>query len=146
MNGNMNTKQNYSQYFEISTRPTSDERFWKCKDNAPKELRELIHEIHKELWCGLPNDWIYEIIYRAFEDLEETEMEQIQIEADIYNSELLKWLENSFADEFCSAVLLASCLGSIWTVISAAQYEAKFQIYLMVDSFMESNEQKTEEQ
>ena len=138
------TKTKYSDYFEAKTR-VNGEGFICLKDDAPNELRQLMLDIHVDHFFGaLPNDWIYSIIFEAFEVLQDLDLEKDEypIESDIWNTDLFKWLcdyGNSFAAEYCNQ-FIADFVGNpeahITTIISQGQYGAKFNIYHSVAEFL----------
>jgi len=130
-------RKEYYKHFEAASR--GEKSFIKLKDNAPEELGELIREIHfNHFGKCLPNDWIYKTIMEAFEELEENSLVDITIEADVYYTDLYKWLGEPFAHEFCNeAMEEAFCeKNEIYSIISAGQYLAKNVIYTSVNDFI----------
>lgn len=85
-------------YFERRTRPPArpgDEpsTFWTLKDRFPTWVQELAHKAHGEM---LPDDFKYETIVDALEALAEGQNpEEPNLEADIYNHDLLTWLASN---------------------------------------------------
>jgi hypothetical protein len=133
----------YSKYFETGVRTDSGKSFVKCTEDAPEDLKELIYQIHNKSFDGcFPNDWIYEIIWEAFEALEKDKLEDISIEADIYDRELYEWLGNCFSDEYCNQALQNECpTTNITQIIQTRQCLVKEAIYQAVDEFIEEDEQ-----
>lgn len=129
----------YSQFFENKTRSNGD-KFYALKDAAPEKLSDFIEKIHSDHFFGaLPNDWIYDTIHSAFLDQEDGSA--VDPEADCYNSELYKWLNNGFADEYCNEALQDGLANpEIWSIISAGQYLAKTRIYDAVYEFLQNDE------
>ena len=134
----MNTRNKYGQYFEKKQRYDTGEVFVCLTANAPEELREFVHSVHKQFYDCLLNHWIYYEILEAFEQLEENELEDISTEADHYHSDLYKWLGEPFADEFCSEYMQDfSTPKTIWEAIEGGQYLARTQIYSAVNDFIQ---------
>ena len=94
---------NYSQYFITKSRDCGHD-FICTNEEAPKELKDLIQDIHMNGFNCMPNDWIYRTIMEAFEELEESKLEDIDISADSYYSDLYKWFGEPFAHEFCQEI------------------------------------------
>lgn len=138
----MTADKTYSQYFE--TRPRDNGKsFVCCRDGAPRELRDMIYEIHLNQFEGaLPNDWIYKTIAEAFEALEQDPRENINIEADPYRYDLKTWLMEPFADSFCECAMKEGlCVsGDMINGISCGQFLAKEAIYDAVDQFLNREE------
>lgn len=133
---------NYSEYFEDATR-TNGNDFLRLADGAPIELKELIIKCHQ---CGkidsIPNDWIYQQIYWALEEFEQGNMdlEDFDPEPSVYPHDLIEWLENSFAIEYCQFVL--DELGpydEFMQIIRIAQAECLRDIYRVVAEFVKDN-------
>src|SRR6185312_1328308 len=91
---------NYKDYFEFKAR-TCGHKFICLKDEAPEELQQLMYDIHTDLFDALPHDWVYQVIYDAFEDLSLDKIEDINIESDIWDSDLLEWLKMPGALTYC---------------------------------------------
>jgi len=140
----------YSKYFEYRNRAgeKQDSRFVGKTDDAPDELADLIRDVHFDHFDGaLPNDWIYREILDAFETLEENgnDIENCCFDSDPYYSDLYRWFNNGFADEYCNEVLEGGILGEpkdIWAIIGAAQHFARERIYRAVSEFLEEQENK----
>jgi hypothetical protein len=132
---------NYSTYFETRTR--DGKTFIACKDETPQEVKDLIRDIHFKCFNGcLPNNWIYQIIMEAFEELEDNDLDDITIESDPYYSQLNEWLTNPFAHEYCNQVIdEIPDMKDIYQIIGFGQYLAKRAIYDAVNDFMQSNKE-----
>jgi len=135
----------YYQYFETKNRPSGEE-FTCLKDEAPIELKDFIFNIHHDHFFGcLPNDWIYSMVFAAFYDLEDYDIEEITIEADVYTYDLVKWLAdncNAFALEYCNEwheEFQSSGEGNIISQIQGGLWFAKDRIYRAVSEFMKEN-------
>jgi len=88
----------YVSYFELAERPDGT-KFYKLKDDAPEELAELVREVHRKRGLHFPDDYVYEYIYQSLDLIAESgaEVDNLEdlteeIEADVYTSDLLKWL------------------------------------------------------
>jgi hypothetical protein len=136
------TRKDYHEYFIQKTR-TDGKPFFCLVDGAPEDLSELIRSIHRdEFGDCMPNDWIYEIIYNAFEDLSGQDLEDINIEPDCYNKDLIEWFMNPYGDWICNdARQEYGCenLG-ILEQISCGQEYAKRMIYNTVNNFINEGE------
>lgn len=128
----------YSNYFETKKRQNGD-KFFCLKENSPQKLKDLIKDIHfNHFYDCLPNDWIYETIYNAFEELELNTIENINIETDVYFSDLCDWLsKNSFSKIYCDeAIENELCDHNLESIISRGLYEAKYIVYYVVNKFL----------
>lgn len=126
----------WHEYFEGKER-SDGTYFTFLSDKAPDSLKELIHCIHSDLGCGLPNDWIYQTIRNAFEDLAEDDIEDIHIESDIYTTDLVAWLDNHFAIDLCNEAIEDELAEpNIISIIGFGQVLAKDRIYHSVNEFI----------
>lgn len=127
----------YYKHFERRTR-SDGSSFYALVDNAPEDLSDLIREIHHQIFGGCwANDWIYDQILDAFEDLSNNNIDNLNIEADCYTHDLLKWLREPFALEICEEVREELCPnGTLTDQISWGQWFAKKRIYEAVDEFI----------
>lgn len=134
----------YNEYFQEKTRPCGHS-FTCLKDDAPEDLQDLIRSIHfGHFYEALPNDWIYENILAAFIDMEENyDFDSILqcLEADIYHNDLVIWLSNSFAAEYCNEYLEESSPKNIWDILQSGNYRAKQAIYFAVNDFLVSKKE-----
>lgn len=136
----INDRKGYVKFFERGLR-TSGEKFFFLASSAPSELQQFISEVHEYFDC-LPNDWIYTILVDCFNELSMDSIDDITIESDCYNSELYKWLGNSYADEFCAEALQETGIqfDTIYEVINTGQLLAKRKIYEAVNEFIMEKE------
>lgn len=129
----------YTYCFAWKKRANGEE-FVILKEYMSSELNELVRDIHQDLFnCGC-NDWIYEQIYYAFDDLKNDKLEDITIEADVYTHDLIQWLNNGYALELCSEVMREYHYDSVEEALNQAQTSAKVLIYEAVNSFIERNQ------
>lgn len=134
-------RREYSRYFGRNTRTNGDDFTFLTEEN-PKELQDLIQEIHKnEFEDCLPNDWIYETVRRAFDELSDEgyDIDDLNIESDPYYHSLLEWLNNPYSAGFCNE---AACDGltdgkDIYVTIGWGQMLAMERIYRAVNDFIQ---------
>jgi len=132
----------YSSYFRWQVRK-DDSEYVTYAEGAPEHLKEFVRDVHSKVFgAGTPDDWIYETIYDAFLDLESMSLENIQLESDLYNSNLLDWLYIPNAEAFCDDVLQEGMFTKIFDVIMCAQVKAKYAIYEEVAMFIESQSER----
>ena len=79
-----------SDYFTKITRNNGEE-IWALKDDAPGWITDrVIHPAHEDM---MPDDWKYEFIYQALSHIHDIgNLDEPELEADVYNHDLLKWL------------------------------------------------------
>lgn len=64
-----------------------------CLKDADENLSQLIYEAHNKM---LPDDYKYQFIYEALESIAESDdLDCINMEADIYNNDLLNWVSSN---------------------------------------------------
>lgn len=142
----------YTKYFE-RVRRSNGIKFVKLTNDAPENLRDLINTIHKEHFCNcMPNDWIYRIVKEAFDDLASDSLEDINIEADIYNHYLAHWFYNNcnqYAHEYCNEWLEEfgnGCKLDMIEIIRNGQEMAKERIYCEVNDFIQQQKEVKNDQ
>lgn len=132
----------YSSYFTWQVRK-DDSEYVTYTEGAPEHLKEFVRTVHKDVFGAFtPDDWIYETIYDAFLDLEALNLDEIQLESDLYNSALIDWLRVPSAERFCDEVLQEGLFTKLFDVIMCAQVKAKYAIYEQVSMFLESNNER----
>lgn len=124
----------YTQYFQSKQRPNGT--MFVCRtDDCPEVIQELIFSIHKNCFDGcLPNDWIYETIWDAFEALKHDDFYNCTIQPDDYNFELIKWLQNPYSVWLCND--FGGEETDIIKMIGEGQREAIRMIYQEVDEWI----------
>lgn len=142
----------YSQYFEIAQRKHNCTNFIRKTENAPKELQDFIYEIHQNAGFDcLPNDWIYRFLKEAMEEIEELGIMYEEsytplscVEPDIYNIDLIEWLKEPYALEYCNEALeLGITKGKdIIRMIGCGQYLMKDRIVTLIYEFYAQNKDK----
>jgi hypothetical protein len=139
----------YTQYFERKTRVSNGEEFYCLRDYELNTVEGAIRKAISELLCDIhhgdffgcfPNDWIYEMVYEAFGDLANDDIEDCSFEADCRYNDLIEWLHNPYAKEYCQEMIdegITADRAGIFDIISAGQYEAKRRIYEHVNKWLE---------
>jgi hypothetical protein len=80
------------KYFELKTRSNGNE-FYCLKHGHPEWIRDVCRECHGDM---MPDDYKYQFIHEALLEIcEAKDLEDIQLEADIYTADLLKWLSSN---------------------------------------------------
>lgn len=117
--------------------------FYSQGDGAPPELREFIRGVHFDYFSGcLPNDWIYRKIYDAFFEMQELDTDDAErlideIEGDPYNSQLLEWAAESYADGFLNDQMEELHFLNFYELIGTAQTYAIRIIYHEVLEYLQ---------
>lgn len=119
--------------------------FYKFKDESKEDearCRALALAAHSD-GSMLPDDWRYEFIAYALSALSETnDPDDIDIEADVYTSELTAWLHSrndrtAYCDEAVSEGLISE--GSdMFARLTAGQYLEKREVLAQVRAYLES--------
>lgn len=80
-------------HFKTFRRGDDKEDHWSLKDDAPEWIRDdVCYEAHGSM---MPDDHKYAFIVEALDALAENEdPDDIDLEADIYNADLLKWVSS----------------------------------------------------
>lgn len=142
----------YRNYFKQLKRDDG-KHFLMVTDESPVELKNFIHSVHSVYFFKcLPNDWIYSIIQRAFEELHLDSLQDITIEADIYNHDLAYWFYdncNQYAHEYCNEWLEEfgnGCKLDMIEIIRNGQEMAKKRIYCEVNDFIQQQKEVKNDQ
>jgi hypothetical protein len=90
------TRTNGDKYYKfctkVSTDGTGDERLPEHEETACRALAFACHESGNNM---LPDDWKYEFLNEALGAIvDASDFDEIELEADIYNSDLLRWLSS----------------------------------------------------
>lgn len=115
----------YSEWFETAKRK-DDTDFIRLR-TEDENIKNLIYDAHDGM---LPDDFKYQFIHEALEAIAEcSDPNDIQLESDVYNSDLLKWVSShltrsSYADETVENWKYTS----FFQVLAAAQYEEKREV------------------
>ena len=122
-------------YFEKANR-TNGVEFWKVKDGAPQWVTDLCFASHSE-GAMLPDDWRYVFIVEALVALEE----EIDLEPDIYTSELCAWLASNvnrvgYVDDARNE--WGGDLKSIFDELQLGQLTEKREVFDQVTAFLEA--------
>ena len=155
--------QEYTQYlldaFTSNTRSQDcvdrgmNKVYYSIKDDHPDKdfIQSLVYELHDD---ELPNDWRYQIIYTLlldFVDIESSDDVQDRIHelvdgaVDIYNADLLKWVQEDLSRGYIESELTTGKEG-LFERITQAQYEVINQMAYKLLSFIEDNQEDEEEE
>lgn len=119
------------EWFVTDTRDDG-EKFTKTKDGRPKWLTDLIFTAHGDM---MPDDHRYKFIEEALELIadQDADIDCPEIEADIYTSDLTKWL-NSRNDRvyYLSEALENSDITDGFQLLMMAQSIEREEIYYSV--------------
>ncbi len=85
---------------ELVWKERNDKTKFVCRNITGDFIQDIIHEVHED---RMPDDTIYEFIYKVVnhladcdsEDIEDMRDELREIEADVYTSDLTEWLHKS---------------------------------------------------
>lgn len=130
----------FSSMFEAATR-TNGNKFWRVKDenNNNTALYDLIKTAHGE---RMPNDYIYLYIVEALDAISEhDDLDDISMEADIYNRDLLAWVaDHSEHVGYCDEVMgvMQGQEMDFMQIIQWAQQRQKEEILYSVRSSLET--------
>lgn len=126
------------RYFQLKTREDGT-KFWAKRENAPEWVKDLVFAAH-EGGDFLPDDWRYAFLVEALDALADTEdPDDVQLEADVYNHELLSWLAShahrpSFVDEHIEE---HGYPGNIMRAIAGGQVKEKERVLSEVRDFLQ---------
>lgn len=130
----------YQKYFQRKMRANETKTSFTClRSNAPENLTEFMYTIHQSFDDCLPNDWIYETAHTAFDELSNDPIDKITIEPDVYNHELIEWLNNPYALSVIGECQENDATLDFLDIIRCAQIYSKDRIYSMVNDFMQEN-------
>ena len=117
-----------------------------CEKNE-KAMDDLKYDVSNSVNIDSTTGWVESIIEDAFEELSEVSIDDVNIEADVYTHQLMKWFSDNFAIEICEeAREELGCEGkSIIDQIILGQWYAKDRIYHMVSDWLEQNGDKNDE-
>lgn len=136
----------YNEMFTTKKR-TDGTRF--IAFDGPEYVRDFIRDVHFDYFGGcLPNDWIYEKISEAFEELENNgnDIDRCYYEPDCYYRELIEWMQEPYAHGFINEAMRdLGPFKDIYDQISVGQYQAIDAIYRAVNEFLNDNSADDEE-
>lgn len=133
----------YADQFVTKTRANGD-TFLCLRDDiktqANKELTNLIYDAHDDF---APDDYKYQFIYEALKSLSEhNDPDDIQLEADVYTADLLKWVSSNlkrihYCDEAISTFISIESLLSFTNILGEGQYQEKRDVLASVRNSLE---------
>ena len=136
------------EYFEQKTRGEGEEatRFWTMTNQHPIWVKEMIHKAHEDM---MPDDYKYEYVVDTLDALNEDrdpEEGAYEIEADVYNYDLITWLRSNlqrvgFVDEAVEQMGHSRDMGVMGDLMMG-QVEEKRQVW---QSVVESLRERLEE-
>ncbi len=125
----------FLSYFRKIAR-TDGEEIYVIQEGSPQELKELTRGAHGDF---LPDDFRYKTIHDAlcaFADCHiDDELDEIRVEADIYNHDLLKWLSSNLKRiSYCDGAKAEFGLedADLMTLITYGQQMEKDEIVALV--------------
>lgn len=132
----------YNEYFTVKKRFNRDKLIVVKRDDSPKDLEDLIYEIHN-IFDVMPDDWIYETIRDAFRAFEvdydkDIDLEEIlsEMEPDIYNDDLTEWARSSYAINAIDEAVEEYGSKDFINSMQVGQLRVKDQIYREVHNFI----------
>ena len=131
----------FLDWFEVKERDNGD-KFLTLKDGRPEELQEAVHLAHDGM---LPDDYKYDYFVESLEKiLDYDDMDDIEseIEADCYNSDLLKWLSSNlsrakYVEEYVQEFGIEAKDFDLYRIISGGQYLERSRVFNAVRRFIE---------
>lgn len=107
------------------------------------DIEKLMDTVYESVRFGR-SAWVDEIILDAIDDLytNEVDIDDVNIEADPYYSQLSKWLNEDCALEFCDEAVddgLTADRATIYDILSWGQWLAKDRIYHAVNGYLQEN-------
>lgn len=106
-------------------------------------IEKLMDAVYESVRFGR-SAWVDEIILDAIDDLytNEVDIDDVNIEADPYYSQLSKWLNEDCALEFCDEAVdegFTADRATIYDILSWGQWLAKDRIYHAVNDYLQEN-------
>lgn len=109
---------------------------YKRKDDADPDLQELCYAAHGDM---MPDDYVYNYIVDALGMIADSSTDELQdldgeIESDIYNSDLLKWLSSnltraSYIDSYVEEFSIQSTDFDLYLAIGGGQRQEKMEVF-----------------
>ena len=116
--------------------------YGKLYEKRSKELNDLRYDIQDSLDIDGSSGWVEEIMEEAFTELGEEgiDIDNVYIEADIYDSDLISWFNVCRPVNICEeAREELGSEGAIMKQIAIGQWYAKNRIYHMVNDWLQEN-------
>lgn len=142
-----------SDNFEYAKRDDGSE-FYKCKETIEWQ-RDIIHKAHDD-GDILPNDWYYEVINDtvvvlaeyAKDEMDEDDLRELveEVQADIYHSDLIKWLQSVPCAEWYVNEVLGTDIRNIFPLLQIAQLDQKREIARAVLEGLKEHLEKIEDE
>jgi len=128
--------QEFTKYFTRIQKQDPDKKILILNDSAPEELKDLVQKAHADY---PPDDFRYEFIYSAFQAFADCQvdddLDEVFMEADIYNHRLIEWLGSNlkrigYCDEAQSEFGLEN--PDVMTLITYGQQMEKDEVLALV--------------
>lgn len=107
------------------------------------DIEKLYDAVYESFRFGR-SAWVDEIIQEAIDELyyDDVDIDDVNIEADPYYSQLSRWLNEDCALEFCDEAIdegLTADRATIYDILSWGQYLAIQHIYYRVNDYLQEN-------
>lgn len=132
-------------HLEMKLRGEGDNAvYFQCiKENAPDWMTDLCREAHEDM---LPNDWSYSFIEDALEKLMTyEEADEIQLEANIYNHELLEWVGSNLNRSSYVDDAMSDGYNEFFALLTAGQMYERDAVLSCVRNWLETHDEAFEE-
>jgi len=134
----------YVGCFELKTRDNGDRFYCIADEKESKELTRLIQDAHGDMF---PDDYKYQYILDTLiavsecETEEQAEERQYEIEADVYTSDLLKWVSSNltrscYVDEALEEY--GSAMSTLFMALNYGQTRERCDVYSSVLTSLQS--------
>jgi len=132
----------YLEWFEVKTRGNG-ETYWTMKDGEPEEVQDMVRRAHAGM---MPDDYKYDYVTESLEALvsyDDPDDIQGEIEADVYDGALLKWVGShlnraGYVEEGVKEFGLDTKDFDLFKVLSMGQYLEKCEVFGIVRSWIEN--------
>lgn len=128
----------YADWFETAIRNNGTDYIRLRTEDA--QIKNLIYEAHDDM---LPDDYKYQFIHEALEAIaEHDDIEDINLEPDIYNCDLLKWVSSHLSRASYCNDAIENMLGfqdemDFMAIVSMAQSLEKDKVLQSVRTSLE---------
>jgi len=132
-----NLAKEVGSFFEVKERKSTEENYISCRDGTPSWIREMIYEAHSGM---LPDDYKYRFVSDAVDIIADVGLGEPYIEADVYTSDLLKWVGSSLTRTgYCDDAIQEYGMDSktaFTTTLAMGQELEKREVYDMVLNYL----------
>lgn len=121
------------QFFRFGDEAKGERKIWMLQDDTPQWVRDLVYAAHDNF---MPDDHKYEFIVDALEsircsDVDDDLMEEVDndLEVDIYNHDLLKWVgSNINRSAYVDDVLADGHASEFFQLLREAQFRERREV------------------